>query len=56
MYKRQEKIRNDYSLVQDYADGKVRTLEAALEGAERPRILAPDGSLTVTPDVLYTQN
>lgn len=52
----QEKIRNDYSLVQDYADGKVRTLEAALEGAERPRILAPDGSLTVTPDVLYTQN
>ena len=52
----QEKIRNDYSLVHDYADGKVRTLEAALEGAERPRILAPDGSLTVTPDVLYTQN
>ena len=45
----QEKIRNEYSVAQDYAFGQAR------EGVafEPPRIIAPGGDRRVTPAVLY---
>jgi NADH-quinone oxidoreductase subunit B len=45
----QEKIRNDYSLTDDYRSGKKRVHAAV----EQPNMLTPQGRRIVTPDELY---
>ena len=47
----QEKIRNDYSIAQDYGGGAPR---AAVAPAA-PSVLTPDGGTVIAPDVLYNQ-
>ena len=47
----QEKIRNEYSLTDDYGVGKRRASPDVL----KPRVLSEDGSRIVTPAVLYDE-
>ncbi len=45
----QEKIRNTYSLTEDYASGQLVTPPEV----GRPRVLRPEGDLVASPNVVY---
>jgi len=47
----QEKIRNEYSVVQDYETGERRPAPLT----QNNNVLLPEGEQVITPDVLYNQ-
>ena len=48
----QEKIRNDYTIAQDYAEGVVRPPATPA----MPGVLSSEGGQRIAPDVLYNQD